>query len=204
MSRLAILAAALITLAISMSANADLLIDQSQLTFNAGGSGAITTALSGVGQLFTPSLNGIDFIETYVKTGASAQNNLSFNLYTTLGVQIGQTNTVSIAANYDSHVSGPVLFRFAHTINLTAGTQYAFIWNNTNLPTSGTNLTGYGTTVVSTYTGGTAVVHSAPAAFQSQFAEGVFTPEPATMTLGAIGLICLGGLRLLRRRPIVA
>jgi hypothetical protein len=180
------------------AAAASLIIDQSQpmtLDFGLG-----VQFFTPIGQSFTPTLNGIDFaifgLEFFPADGP---NVLRVEVRTGVnGTLLGISNPVSPLSSSFTEVQ----FDFPSTVPLTANQKYSLI-----LAVQNPGLNSYGLQVGpdNSYQGGRLIEFGAEQTLpqQSFFKEGVFSqavPEPSSLVLSNMGLLCIIYLRYRLRR----
>ena len=153
-----------------------------------------------IGQSFTPTLTGLNFVE--LRMGDLESNGLGgvFNVLirsggNTAGPVLGTSQDVTMPDSFGHTLSFgglPIRFDFLAPVPLVPGNLYAIQLSKV----SGDLFTLYGRQT-DDYADGTSILFGVAISFQDfYFREGLVVPEPSSFVLAALGLIGLVVLRL--------
>lgn len=203
----------LTVLAACIVCNADgqgYLIDQSLLPPpNTGGSyhydAVDSTLIPSTGQEFTPSFDGLDFVNVLLFGPGGGTFQVSIHDGSITGLALGISEQVVSAGSGYTH------FNFLSTVSLTPGNTYVFeVIQNDNssgwfieLPTSAVV---NGQTIDMNYSGGRLIYGGVPqSSYDMIFSEGInVVPEPRSVDLFAIGVALAFLVKRGGRRKVLA
>ena len=191
-------------------------IDQSNLVAPSQNCNTSSSSNLPIGQEFTPSLAGLDFVDLRVvdfgsDTGPGTDFHLQIRQGSILGTVVGTSETVFVPDNTNLG-GGDIItrFLFPSVVALTPGSLYV-IDVLQQAPSSGTGNFGITAGALGgTYAGGSALVGGSAINRDFIFAEGLTTaavPEPAAaamLGLGLLGVAAVSARRAARDRGRVA
>ncbi len=206
---LATLLVSLVPMAIQSQARGGQIVDQQNSPPPPSAAGTFSSSIeffSPIGQSFTPSLSGLDFVSVLMMdVGSPNAGTFVAEIHQgTDGALLAtsQQDTLPIGFGDGTRFGMDVDFNFSHRVALTPGDLYSFIIRDTN-PGAGDNFFLSGTEGFDSYPRGQEIEFgqvSTGLNYDLFFREGITSvPEPASLLLLAIGAACAAAIARHRR-----